>query len=107
MKNTQDFLERLINDENFAEEFGKIEDFEALKEKAKKEGYDISKEEFEKLQAEANSELSDEELESASGGVSKASVKKFFKDFAEGFKIGFTGAAKVVTNVVGLLTGKK
>lgn len=107
MKNTQDFLERLINDENFAKKFGEVEDFEALKKEAQREGYDISKEEFEKLQAEANSELSDEELESASGGVSKASVKKFFKDFAEGFKIGVTGAAKVVGNVVSIFTGKK
>lgn len=103
MKNTQDFLERLINDENFAKKFGEIEDFEALKEKAKKEGYDISKEEFKKLQAEANSELSDEELESASGG---GSVKQFLKDLGTGFVQGFTGTLSVAGKFIELFTGK-
>ncbi len=102
MKNTREFLERLVNDENFAKEFDKIKDFETLKEKAKKEGYDISKEEYNKLELEVEKHLSDEQLESASGG----SAKQFFKDFGEGFVKGFTGTLNVVGNVVGLLTGK-
>ncbi len=68
MKNTREFLERLVNDKGFAKKFEGIKDLENLKKVAGGEGYDINLEEYKKIQAEAL-ELSDEKLESAAGGV--------------------------------------
>lgn len=67
MKSTREFLERLVNDKEFAKKFESVKDLENLKRVAGGEGYDINLEEYKKIQKEA-AQLSDEQLESAAGG---------------------------------------
>lgn len=80
MKSTREFLERLVNDKEFAKKFESIKDLEDLKKVAGGEGYDINLEEYKKIQKEA-SQLSDEDLEKTAGGYS---IGQFNRDFNEG-----------------------
>ncbi len=45
--------------------------------------------------------LSEEDLDLVAGG-SKAGAKKFFNDFGEGFKIGWSGTIKVLGSIIGV-----
>lgn len=105
MKNTKDFLEEILKNENFAKKFENIKDFEVLKEKAKSEGYDISKEELEELKAEAKNRMSDEQLDKVAGGVTKDEAEQFCDDFVYGFGLPFKTAGKCGKIVLDFLGG--
>ena len=75
VENAKNFLERIKSDDSFRESIGKADSFEARAKLVKAAGYEFTKAEMEQAHpAGSGGELSDEELESVSGGSASSVI---------------------------------
>ena len=70
-------LAKLKDDAGLQEKLKSVADLDALVSMAKEAGFDVSKADLLKFQAQQTLELSDEELESVSGGITPATIGVF------------------------------